>query len=736
MSLFQHQDLAIPGLRDVPGTDRLLAVEIVSDDVALLYQRSRQGNVVNIRRPFSPWLITTDQASKFARLVSHEHLLGGDGALRVYKEFSALSLWSDALHELRRADAHFLAFTTRPEQFLVRTGLTLFRGMRFEDLARAQIDIETLGLDPDDPANEIIIISATLNGNDPLVIHAGDSCESDLIEQLGEWVRNTDPDVIEGHNIFNFDLPFLARRASRYGVSLNWGRDGSPVRFGSRQRFKAGARTIPFDSAYIHGRHVVDTYQQIQRYDITGRLQSYGLKAAIAALGLERHDRAHVDGDKIGETWRTKPDFLLRYALDDVLDTNTLSTLALPTEFYQAQLLPSGLQSVATGGPGEKVNDLLVRAYVSENTSIPLPDTPRGYPGGFTAVRATGVFGPVVNADVESLYPSIMLADGIAPASDHLGVFLPILRTLTEQRLAAKRRAAVTQGAEGATWHGIQSSLKVLINSFYGYLGYGRGYFSDFSAASRVTVRGHAVVQRVEELLDEHGATVIEIDTDGVYFVPPVQAQSRPQIENLVTELTSELGHGISLSIDGIWDKMLSLKLKNYALLGADGTLTVKGSSLRSRRDEPYLREFLQAAILGYLRPEHHQTPRDLYLNLARKLINGDLDAEDIARQEMITERTFTSESNRRLARAVSGERIGERVLVYQRSNGDIEKISNYVGDEDRAYLLQRLRAAAERFRPLYGDDARFDFDFPALTPTIDLDAVESSVPVSQPKLF
>src|SRR5581483_9684072 len=57
-------------------------------------------------------------------------------------------------------------------------------------------------------------------------------------------------------------------------------------------------------------------------------------------------------------------------------------------------------------------------------------------------VRAVGVYNRVVKADVESLYPSLMLTHHIGPASDSLGIFLPGLRDLTLRRLEAKRRAA------------------------------------------------------------------------------------------------------------------------------------------------------------------------------------------------------------------------------------------------------------------------------------------------------
>src|SRR5690606_3961752 len=165
-------------------------------------------------------------------------------------------------------------------------------------------------------------------------------------------------------------------------------------------------------------------------------------------------------------------------------------------------------------------------------------------------------------------------------------------------------------------------------------------------------------------------------------------------------------------------------------------TLIVKGSSLRSRRDEPFLREFLQTTIRAFMQPQAGPAPRDIYLDVAGRIIAGELAPEEFARQEMITERTFSSEANRRLARAVSRERIGERVSVYQRAKGDLDRVETCAGAADRAYLLQRLRSAAARFRPLYDDDAAFDYDCPMLTPATDLRAVRERVPVSQPKLF
>ena len=114
-----------------------------------------------------------------------------------------------------------------------------------------------------------------------------------------------------------------------------------------------------------------------------------------------------------------------------------------------------------------------------------------------------------MKCDVESLYPSIMLSEGITSSRDTLGAYLPMLAELTRRRLDAKaesRRAVhAGQEAERAMWEGMQGSFKVLINSFYGYLGYGGGLFNDYDAAERVTLAGQRIVKQVVANLQQHG---------------------------------------------------------------------------------------------------------------------------------------------------------------------------------------------------------------------------------------
>lgn len=713
----------------------IVAVERHGENSLRIYRRENttvRAEVV----AFEPWMLVPSPAIDQIKATASVTRLDGDAPLSHIVTFESWSAWRHARQTLRDSQLPMLTFVAPAEQYFVRCGGGMFDGMVYSDLIRVQLDIETSGLDPAAPDAEIVIITATVNGHDALMLRGDQLSEGEMLNVLSEWIRDHDPDIIEGHNVFNFDLPYLSARAQRLNHALRWGRDGSSLRIGNEQRFKAGARTIPYQSAFVYGRHIIDTYQQIQRYDVSGSLGSYALKPAIRALGLERSDRTHIDRDAIVEAWTNDRMSLLRYAVDDVYDVNSLSELTVPTEFYQCSVVPGALQAVATGGPGEKINDMLVREYVIAGSSIPLPQTPRGYPGGHTELRRTGVFKPIVKCDVESLYPSIMLTDRIEPAQDHLGVFLPMLDKLTQQRLEAKRTVDTTTGAERALWVGMQSSLKVLINSFYGYLGYSRGYFNDYVAAERVTLRGQAIIQHIVKRLEQRGAAAIEVDTDGVLFTPPAGITSKHEEMAFVDEIAATLPERIRLAHDGRFRAMLSLRLKNYALMTYEFDIVLKGSSLRSRRDEPLLRTFLVDAVPRLLEPDRFGDPRELYLNVASRIQSGSLSGDEIARTETITEQTFTSASNFRIAAAVAGERIGERVTLYQRSDGSLARSTAFADDADRRYLLRRLHEIAMRFQPVFTTMEEFGYIFPSVTLETDIAMLRKTPRTTQLSLF
>jgi DNA polymerase I len=142
-------------------------------------------------------------------------------------------------------------------------------------------------------------------------------------------------------------------------------------------------------------------------------------------------------------------------------------------------------------------------------------------------------------------------------------------------------------------FHALQNTFKILINSFYGYLGFAQGNFADFDAAARVTQIGRDLLRKMIDWLNAQGVQVIEVDTDGIYFTPPAKID----IKELQKGLAKELPPGIDVEIDEQFEAMFSYKAKNYALLTKDGDVIIKGGALKSRGLEKFKRVFLEETI-------------------------------------------------------------------------------------------------------------------------------------------
>ena len=606
------------GQRPEPG---LVAVEQAGSAagaarMALFWRR--EGKTVRTDDPFQPFLLADPDRLKSAAVdldkapaACRRETLGGANALRLlllfetWKGCAETAKWMGKALGAGAGDpaAPFLFLNDPVRQYLMLSGRTQFHGLEFEDLRRMQVDIEcttTEGYEfcnADREGDRIVAIALADQTGWVEVLSGEAGGEKGLIETFVQRVTERDPDVIEGHNVFNFDLPYLAARAKRHGVPLALGRDGSAPRVRA-SRLPVGDRTVSYSRFEIFGRHVVDTLFLVQAYDLSERsLESFGLKEVAVHFGLAAADRTYIEGSAIAEEFRRDPAKVLRYVRDDVSETRALGALLSRSYFVQARILPHAYQDVCVRGNATKIDSLIVREYLRRRHSVSLPDAPRPFEGGYTDMFERGVIRDVHHCDVRSLYPSLMLARRIGPRSDELGVFHALLETLTRYRLEAKARmSAARDGAERTRLDALQRTFKILVNSFYGYLGFARGQFSDFDAAERVTADGRALIQSMIERLRKQGARPVEIDTDGIYYVPPA-FKTKADLEAFRAEFSLALPKGIEVEFDGEYQAMFSYKMKNYALLGGDGTVTIRGAALKSRGLEPFQRSFLRDAI-------------------------------------------------------------------------------------------------------------------------------------------
>ncbi|MCM2357760.1 MAG: DNA polymerase II, partial [Geobacteraceae bacterium] len=633
------------------GTTGIVAAELAGRFIRL-FIRDPQG--VRFRDdPFHPFILLEDPAllAGFGGEVSCKEL-HGDGAYRFLALFRD---WRECLaardHLARRSgrtpshpEAPYLYLSDPVHQHLLITGKTMFKGFEFSSLRRLALDIETFcaeGFEFSNPEREedrIISIAVMDESGYAEVLFGQEMAEAEMLTRLSAIIRERDPDVIEGHNIFRFDLEYIRVRAARHGVRLSWGRDGSQPRV-HPSRFTVAERVVDYPRWDIYGRHVIDTYFLLLIYDVSAReMESYGLKEAARHFGLAAPGRVYLDGDKLSRAYLEDPDSLKKYNLDDVRETLALARLLAYPYFLQSRMFPYSYQNCPIRGNATKINGLFLREYLRRGAAIPRPAGGGSFEGGYNNVFMEGVVGPVVHCDVASLYPSLLLVNGIAPAGDTLGLFLPLLRGLREFRLAAKKRAREeTDPARRDYYQALQQAFKVLINSFYGYLGTTIHNFSDPARAAEVTRLGRETIREMLAWLEARGARPVEVDTDGIFFIPPAGAAAAEPDEALVRELSRTLPAGIEVELDGRYRAMFSYKMKNYALLGHDGRITVKGSALKSRGMERYLRDFMQEAIRLLLSGEGEKV-EELYRSYLDELQSHRTGIARLAKTETLSE--------------------------------------------------------------------------------------------------
>jgi DNA polymerase, archaea type len=568
------------------------------------------------------------------------------------------------------------------EQYLMATGRVCFRGLLYEDLHRMQIDLETTALDPD--AGRIFLAAVRDTRGLRTTLEAADPAdEGRLIEELCALVRERDPDVIENHNLFGFDLPFLERRAAVLGVPLALGRAGGPPLL---ERHAAGSSSGRRPRHTVAGRELIDTLDAVRRHDFVARdLPSHRLKDVARHFGVAGPERVYLPGAEIHAIYCREPELVRRYALDDVDEVDALSRRLLLAPFALAGMAPRRYERLACAGPATGVLEpLLVRAYLRAKVALPAPAVDAGdlgpHAGGALHLFATGVAERVVKADIASLYPSLMRAFRIGPASDRLGALLHVVERLLDLRLAHKASAREARGTLAGGHHeAMQAAMKLLINSAYGYMGAGSlALFADRRAADEVTRRGRAILDTIVLALRGRGVALIEADTDGVYFAVPegcTEAEERAQ----VASAAAALPEGIRLEYEGRYRAMLSHEVKNYALLTYGGEVVSRGVALRSSRVEPFGERFLREALRRTMTGDTVGL-RAAFLQTAAALEHRALPAADVATRARLTKTPeaylATRASHRQapyealLAAGRSRWAPGDRVRYYRARGG------------------------------------------------------------------
>ncbi len=606
-----------------------------------------------------------------------------------------------------------------------RDGRVFLRGFReaaggVPELKVAAVDIEVYNpkMAPRSREDPVIMISLADSEGRERVFSWKDSgqefvevCESEgeMIERFVEFVRKQDYDVIAGYNTDSFDFPYLKERAKLLGVSLGLGRGGEEVEVG-RQGMMPEAR--------IRGRAHVDLYPIVRKHV---RLNSYVLENVVEeVLGIEKEK---IDGARLFEYWDSggeRLEALMRYSLEDARVTLRLLEEFLPLYMELSTLVGQCLNDVSRMTSGQMVEWLLMR-FASERGEL-IPNHPEGreyerrsretYTGGYVREPRRGLVERVAVFDFRSLYPSIIVSHNIDPSTLMVGEacresenrvpeldycfstertgFIPeILRSLIERRAEVKRELGrAKEESLRRRLEVSQQALKILANSFYGYMGYPRARWYRRECAESVAAFARKYIREVMRIAEERfGLEVVYGDTDSLFVVIPEHREG--VVEEFLRCVNESMPGMIELEFEGFYRRALFVTKKRYALLTQSGKIVVKGLEFVRRDWAPIARETQREVLRILLEEGDVEKAVRFVREVVERIRRGEVSMEEIT---IYTQLTKSIESYRSMEpHVVAAKRLRDRGMAVTPG-----MIIRYVITKGRESISKRAKPAEQ----------------------------------------
>jgi len=168
----------------------------------------------------------------------------------------------------------------------------------------------------------------------------------------------------------------------------------------------------------------------------------------------------------------------------------------------------------------------------------------------------------LLDRDVTSYYPMIILSQGLAPA--HLGAdFLTVYRSIVDRRIAAKRaKDKVTDDA-----------LKITINGSFGKFGSKWSVLYDPKLLIQTTVTGQLALLMLVDRLEARNIRIVSANTDGI--VIKCTRSKRDLMLAIFADWERETGFQTE---ETVYAALYSRDINNYVALKPDGSYKVKGA--------------------------------------------------------------------------------------------------------------------------------------------------------------
>jgi DNA polymerase elongation subunit (family B) len=584
------------------------------------------------------------------------------------------------------------------EQYLVQKNKRLFKGFEeYDEIHRFVFDIETTGLDP--KTSKIFLIGMKDNrGFLKLLSAQNEDEERQMIVDFFKTIDELKPSLVGGYNSAFFDFPFILKRAEILKVNIKKICKTLHPDYTLKQKdgiLKLANEMEPYVQTQMWGYNIVDIAHAVRRAQaINSDIKSWSLKYITKFIEAEKPNRVYVEGDKIGKIYFDNEEFWMNkengaykkvgfdskidevckrrddvYKLvtgskiiEDYLDDDLYETMIVDEQFNQAnfllsKLVPTTYERLSTMGTATLWKMIMASWSYKHNLALPKKLEKRKFTGGLSRLVQVGYSKNVLKLDYSSLYPSIQLVHDVFPSCDVTGAMKSMLKYFRDTRIKYKNLASEYKSIDpklAISYDRKQLPIKIFINAFFGSLSAPQVFpWGDIDMGEQITCTGRQYLRQMIMFFMKRGYVPLVMDTDGVNFETPSDRDEYKYIGKGLNGLVKEgkeyigaeadvaeyndlfLRGEMGLDIDGVWPSTINVARKNYALLTDKGKVKLTGNTIKSKKLQTYVAEFLDKGLRMLLDGKGGEF-LDFYYEYVDKLYNRQIPLAKIANKARV----------------------------------------------------------------------------------------------------
>ena len=558
-----------------------------------------------------------------------------------------------------RDNSDYITILSPVEQYLIQKNKRLFKGFdEYDQIHRLVFDIETTGLDP--KTSKMFLIGMRDNrGFLKLLSAKNEDEERIMIVDFFKTIDELKPSLIGGYNSSFFDFPFILERAKILNLNIKKISKTLHPDYSLKQKegmLKLANEMEPYIQTQMWGYNIVDIAHAVRRAQaINSDIKSWSLKYITKFIESEKPTRVYVEGDKIGKIYFDDEDYYLnpesggfkkfgsngtenlmskypgkflevkgsniieRYLDDDLYETMVVDEQFNQANFLLSKLVPTTYERLSTMGTATLWKMIMCSWSYKNNLAIPRKLEKRKFTGGLSRLVQVGYSKNVLKLDYSSLYPSIQLVHDVFPKCDVMGAMKSMLKYFRDTRIKYKNLASELKDSDkqlSISYDRKQLPIKIFINAFFGSLSAPHVFpWGDIDMGEQITCTGRQYLRQMIMYFMEKGYIPLVMDTDGVNFETPQDRSSYKYVglglNGLVIKDKEYFGseadvaeyndlfmrNEMGLDIDGVWPATINVARKNYALLTDKGKVKLTGNSIKSKKLQTYVSEFLDNGL-------------------------------------------------------------------------------------------------------------------------------------------